>query len=168
MPVMADLFESVTVRFPDPDIYNVSFSFIGSFFDPTPEVGSFATTVSQKAEGFSRDVSFTSHLDIPPPDSRVRAQLLLNDTRSETTDNSRPFRHQFRGRSGENRVEGRIISEFEGEAYWRLDFAGADHFVPGSLNVEMGSVLTVNSYQVVFRLSGSPGERIRFTYRLSQ
>jgi uncharacterized repeat protein (TIGR01451 family) len=110
------------------------------------------------------EASFTSFLEVPA-ERRARGRVRLNRVRVDATDSSVPFRHSVRGRE-ENTVEAHTASELGGEGFWRFDFSGGTRFVPGSIRVELGQVLSLDAYTVVFRLSGAPGERIKFTYRL--
>ncbi len=97
---------------------------------------------------------------------RVRGQVLLNGTQLDQTDNSAPFRHHLKGQKGKNTVDARVISG-TGEGRWVFNFSGAPNFVPGSLAVESGQVISRGSARIVFRV-GPSGAPIRFRYRLSR
>jgi PKD repeat protein len=109
---------------------------------------------------------FTSYLGVAPFDGSARGQILWNGTRTDNVNSSSPFRHRARGRFGENTIEASIPAAMEQPGFWRFDFAGADGFVPGSIKVQSGVVTSVGSSSVVFRVSGEPGERIKFTFEL--
>jgi len=79
-----------------------------------------------------------------------------------------PQRHRARARPGENVVEGRLLSEAGEPGQWRFDFRGTSRFVPGSLRVDSGDVLTLDGQSVVFRVTGKPGPAIRFRFRLEE
>ena len=127
------------------------------------------TTIGSPVSQSQRDrqeTSFLSELRILRRDGDARARLILNDARSDNTDNTAPYRHQVRGKLGENTVEGYLVSEASGEGQWEFQFSGADHFVPGSLKVDFGELISLDAYRVVFRLSGAPGERMKFRFEL--
>jgi len=112
------------------------------------------------------DTSFTSRLELPPPDGSARGQVLLNGTALHETNNAAPFRHHLNGQEGRNTVEARLVSG-TGEGQWVFNFAGAPHFVDGSLAVESGQVIAQGSDRIVFRVSPS-SPPIRFRLRLSE
>jgi len=112
------------------------------------------------------DTSFTSRLELPPPDGSVRGQVLLNGTTLHETNNAAPFRHHLNGQKGRNTVEARLVSG-TGEGQWVFNFAGAPHFVDGSLAVESGQVIAQGSDRIVFRVSPS-SPPLRFRFRLSE
>jgi len=112
------------------------------------------------------DTSFTSRLELPPPDGSVRGQVLLNGTTLHETNNAAPFRHHLNGQKGRNTVEARLVSG-TGEGQWVFNFAGAAHFVDGSLAVESGQVIAQGSDRIVFRVSPS-SPPLRFRFRLSE
>ena len=62
-------------------------------------------------------------------------------------------------------VEG-VIQRTSGESRWIFDFSLDPRFAPGSIEVQQGEVLGIESRTLTFRLGGQPGERIRFSYRL--
>jgi hypothetical protein len=112
------------------------------------------------------DTSFTSRLELPPPDGSVRGQVLLNGTALHETNNAAPFRHHLNGQKGRNTMEARLVAG-TGEGQWVFNFAGAPHFVDGSLAVESGQVIAQGSDRIVFRVSPS-SPPIRFRLRLSE
>jgi hypothetical protein len=111
--------------------------------------------------------SFQSYLGVAPFDGSVRGQVTVNELRMDSTDNSVPFQHQVPGRIGDNSVEAYTTTPTAEEpGFWRFDFSGAAGFVSGSIKVQSGQVASVSANVVVFRLSGTAGERIQFTYQL--
>ena len=129
---------------------------------------SHTTAVSQRSPDtipVEVETAFTSRLDVPPPNGSVRGQVLLNGTQLDQTDNSAPFRHHLKGQKGKNTVHARVVSG-TGEGRWVFNFSGAPNFVPGSLAVESGQVISRGSARIVFRV-GPSGAPIRFRYRLS-
>ena len=65
-------------------------------------------------------------------------------------------------------IEARLLSAAAEEGRWRFDFRGSPGFVPGSLRVDSGDVLTLDRESVVFRVTGQPGPPIRFRFRLEE
>jgi hypothetical protein len=54
----------------------------------------------------------------------------------------------------------------EQPGFWRFEFSGAPSFVSGSIKVQSGQVIAISANTVVFRLGGTAGERIKFTFQL--
>ena len=110
--------------------------------------------------------SFSSYLGVPPFDGSASGQVSHNQQRVDIVNNQTPARHGIEGRLGTNSVEAYTTSPLSSPGYWRFDFRGAENFVARSIRVVSGQVLSQDDYTVVFRVSGEPGERIRFTYQL--
>jgi hypothetical protein len=53
-----------------------------------------------------------------------------------------------------------------GKGLWRFDFLGSENFVPGSLKVKSGHVVSVDAHSVTFRIN-EPGERMEFGFELT-
>jgi hypothetical protein len=70
------------------------------------------------------------------------------------------------GRQGENRVEAQIVQGAGKPGTWRFELGATASLVPGSLRVVSGTVAEVSGDAVVFRLSGRPGERVVFSFRI--
>ena len=64
---------------------------------------------------------------------------------------------------GENRVDA-VLVEAARPGRWRFELRETDAVQPGSLRVLSGEVLQLGPTSVVFRLRGTPGERIAFTF----
>jgi uncharacterized repeat protein (TIGR01451 family) len=109
---------------------------------------------------------FTSYLGVRPFDGRVGGRIVVNRAQPVATHNASPVRQRFQGKRGKNTVEAVVTTPMEGEGFWRFDFRGVRGFVAGSLNAEMGQVITMDGQTVVFRLSGVPNEQIRFSFKL--
>jgi hypothetical protein len=65
---------------------------------------------------------------------------------------------------GDNRVEATLVTAAGKPGSWRFEF-GANSLETGSLRVVAGEVQLVTDNAVVFRLKGTPGERLVFTFR---
>jgi hypothetical protein len=111
-------------------------------------------------------VSFNSFLDVAPLDGAVKGQVLLNGAQVNATNNASPFPHRLKGKAGRNTIEARLTSAMEGKGFWRFDFAAAEFLVAGSIQAEVGQVMTRDAHSIVFHLSGTPNERIRFSFEL--
>ncbi len=134
----------------------------GSASDST--VQTISLPVSQRLADLQ--TSLVSSLTVGARDAVAHGRVVLNDVKVDATNNSAPFRHAIEGRPGENTVEAVLVSQVGRETYWKFDFSQAEHFVPGSIRPEQGSVISLDNRQVVFRLSGATQERIRFKVRM--
>jgi hypothetical protein len=121
-------------------------------------------TMEQTAD--SLHTSFTSRLMPPISSGRIQIQVVSNGHQMDVTDNAMPHRHDLNGRVGTNTVEAILTSAPPIPIAWELDFSGSDHFVPGSLRIEAGQVMMQAGHSITFRLTGTPGERIKLTFRL--
>jgi hypothetical protein len=108
------------------------------------------------------DTSFSSFLEA----DKTSGLVVINGSRRDTTECSVEHRHRVRGISGENTVEAYTTSRLEGDGVWQFDFSGAEYFVPGTLRVEQGQVVSVSGHAVVFRVTETSGYRIRFVFDL--
>lgn len=113
------------------------------------------------------EVTFTSELELP---AGASGWISVNDGSTVTLPASSPHEQRVSARGGENVVSGRVASERAGGSAgrWRFDFRNAPNFVPGSLQVDSGQVLTLDRYGVVFQLTGDPPAAIRFRFRLQE
>jgi hypothetical protein len=69
-------------------------------------------------------------------------------------------------RPGENRVEARLQRAQGQPGTWRFEIQSKEALEPGSLRVLQGEPVLVLPDAIVFRLNGSVGEQIAFTYRV--
>jgi hypothetical protein len=132
--------------------------------NPTSPTG--LRTIEQAVR--SLQTSFSSLLEPHVSSGRIEAQLVMNGSQVDVTDNATPYRHQLTGLEGINTIEVYITSASQTPIMWRIDFVGSEHFVPGSLSIESGAVLTQSDHSAVVRLSGASGERIRLTFFLKK
>lgn len=91
----------------------------------------------------------------------------MNGTSAVPVRNVAPVRHEYDGRYGRNVIEASLVADVGTEALWVFDFRDTKRFVPGSIRPLQGAVLGWSERRVVFRLSGAPGEHVRFEYELS-
>jgi hypothetical protein len=102
----------------------------------------------------------------PPARGRIEARVNFNDEQWVATDNSMPYTHRVNGRREWSSVEGQLVSPVGEPVLWRFDFVSSEHFVPGSIRVESGVVASQSTHSIVFRLSGTSADIVRFQYRL--
>ncbi len=146
-----------------PDLYGVTLTVTNE--DGRQDRTTQFVVVEPRSASIPPEVTFTSELELLAGTS---AQIALNDVETIAAVAPTPQRHRARGRSGENVVEGRLLSEASEGGQWSFDFRGASGFVPGSLRVDLGEVLTLDGQSVVFRVTGKPGPPIRFRFRLEE
>ncbi|MGH9337890.1 MAG: hypothetical protein ACRD21_29410 [Vicinamibacteria bacterium] len=115
----------------------------------------------------SLETSFISFLGIPPGDGESHGFIVVNNARMDASSGSAPAHHVVRGLTGKNAVEAYTDADSRGGGFWKFDFAASAHFVPGSLEAGSGTLASLDGRSIVFRLSGTSGERIRFTFELS-
>jgi hypothetical protein len=68
-------------------------------------------------------------------------------------------------KEGENRIEATLVEAGGKPGLWRFDFMGSQAVTPGSIRVIAGEAVEIGSTAITFRLKGTPGERIAFTFR---
>lgn len=153
----------VSHLFTAPDLYGVTLTVTNE--DGRQDRTTQFVVVERRSASIPPELNFTSQLELSPGTS---AQIALNEAETVATVAPAPQRHRARARSGENVVEGRLLSEAAEPGQWKFDFRGASRFVPGSLRVDSGEVLTIDGHSVVFRVTGKPGPPIRFRFRLEE
>ncbi len=109
------------------------------------------------------DVTFTSQLELPEGNS---GQISLNATEIVATVAPAPQRYRLRAYAQENVVDARLLTRPNGPGRWQFDFSNSQGFVPGSLRVDSGQVLSLDNRRVVFRVGEGAGPPIRFRFRL--
>ena len=149
--------------FTAPDLYGVSLTVTNE--DGRQDRTTQFVVVERRSSSIPPQLDFMSQLELPAGTS---AQISVNEAETVATVAPTPQRHRARARSGENIVEGRILSETGEPGQWRFDFRGAARFVAGSLRVDSGEVLALDGQSVVFRVTGKPGSPIRFRFRLEE
>jgi hypothetical protein len=109
----------------------------------------------------SNRLSITSELSV----AGGRGQVVLNDAAISFPGAGRSMA-QGRTRRGDNRVEAQLV-DGSGAGTWRFELGGLPGYEPGSLKVVAGEAATVGTDSIEFRLKGTPGERITFTFRVN-
>jgi hypothetical protein len=113
-------------------------------------------------------LAFTSHITAQESTAGFRGFVILNDTHSRGMRGSGPTEIHVKALDGQNNVEAISEQPVPGGFYWKFDFAGTQHLVPGSFRVEQGQISFIDAHTLVLRLNGSAGERIRFRFDSSR
>jgi hypothetical protein len=104
-----------------------------------------------------RPIQWASQLEAPNAVGRVSwngAQLMTAQGRQEGTAQSK---------QDDNRVDAEVF-QAKGPGLWRFELKSG--VKPGSVRVLAGNVAQFSDNVVVFRVGGTPGERISFVFRL--
>jgi hypothetical protein len=131
----------------------------------TVQVQSLPTTTTTfgsgrpSSNGWGQSLSWSSQLDV----AGASGQVVLN---SASTAFSAAGRSSAvaEGRKGQNRVEAQLVEATGKPGTWRFEFGATPSFRAGSLRVVAGDVAAVTADAVTFRLKGTPGERVVFTF----
>jgi hypothetical protein len=92
----------------------------------------------------------------------------VNDSETIASTSGSPQQYRAGAREGENLFDGRLLAPANGPGRWRFDFARTSGFVPGSLRVESGDVLAMETHGVVFRVDSESTAPIRFHFRIEE
>jgi uncharacterized repeat protein (TIGR01451 family) len=133
---------------------------------PANVSASHATAIALKAFA-AQEAAVVSEIQSPSggDPGAIRGNLELNRSETAPTDGAGPKRHVFKAQRGANVLSGYAAGASLEGALWRLDFSSAEGFVPGSLVVEAGDVVSTGGSFVVFRLGGGEA-RVRVRFRL--
>jgi hypothetical protein len=101
------------------------------------------------------------------------SDLDLDGGRLQVVVNGNSVAYPERGRSAgttrlqdrENRVEATVLNAAGKAGTWTIDLSGSDSIQAGSIHVLSGEVSSMAGAKVTFRLKGTPGERVSFTFR---
>jgi PKD domain-containing protein len=111
------------------------------------------TTAEKGSLGWSSDLALDGG----------RLQIVVNGTSA-----SFPGRGRAYGvaslKSAENRVEATVVEAAGKPGLWRFDVMNAENVAAGSLRVLVGEVVNIAASSITFRLRGTPGERVSFTF----
>ncbi len=104
---------------------------------------------------------------IDSPSRGLRGEAALDGQSLGGLASGSPRRIPFKANPArEHLVEAWTSTASPGEGRWEFSFRDSVHFVRGSLVVDSGQVMSLEGDRLVFRLSGAPGERLRFRFRL--
>lgn len=106
--------------------------------------------------------SFVSTITTPGRNGSLMGNVQANGVPLSSVNDATSFRHRVHAASETVEVTGTL--ESAGQGLWRFDLDG-ERALPGSIESLEGQVLGRGPLAITFRLTGRPGERIRFTYR---
>jgi hypothetical protein len=127
----------------------------GNVGTSTPVLGYVVGCGASPIEIFS--MNWASQLDTPGAAGRVA----LNDAPLTAGEGRQQGR--ARVRRGDNRIDAELVAAIGKPGLWRFDLAPI--IEPGSMRILAGEAVQVTDYYVVFRLAGTPGERLSFSFR---
>jgi hypothetical protein len=105
------------------------------------------------------NLAWTSQLDV----EGASAQVVVNGTAAVYSGVGRSSAVAA-GRRGQNRVEAQLVQGSGKAGTWRFDLGASQSVVGGSLRVIAGDVAMVTADSIVFRMRGTPGERVVFSF----
>ncbi|MGH9461147.1 MAG: hypothetical protein ACRD1X_08005 [Vicinamibacteria bacterium] len=105
-------------------------------------------------------LNWSSELTVPGG----RGQVMFNGTSGSFAGTGRS-QASSTVQTGTNVVEGWLVAANGRAGTWRFDLGDTGGVERGSLEVRMGRVELVTESSIVFRLSGSVGERVSFSFR---
>ncbi len=157
----------IRVKFPSTDTYSVTATIFGGASDPNS--GNDSRTVSTRVTlktGEAFETSFLSEID-SETGAEVRASIEMNGLSLSPPTGRGQSLHRMTPQPGTNVVTLYAASrELEG-ALWKIDYSRTEGFVPGSISVDSGEVVSSSPRAVTFRLAGSE-TRIRFRFEMEQ
>jgi hypothetical protein len=125
---------------------------------PTTTTSTFAPLRPSSAGG-GQSLSWSSQLDV----AGASGQVVVNSASTAFSTAGRSSA-VAEGRKGQNRIEAQLVEGSGKPGTWRFEFGGTPSFRAGSLRVVAGDVAVVTGDAVTFRLKGTPGERVVFTF----
>jgi hypothetical protein len=117
------------------------------------------TTLLASAEPRAESLTWSSDLDL----AGGQGQIVL-DGSSAAFQSRGTHTGWMDAAPGLHRIEATVVSADGKPGTWRFRLAGP--LRPGSLRVIAGAPATAGPDEIVFRLSGTPGERVLFSFRL--
>jgi hypothetical protein len=121
------------------------------------------TTILTRPTGLqgSNQISWSSDLQVPG----ASGQVVANGSSAAFAAAGRSLAIGVSaGRVGRNRIEAQLVQASGKAGTWRFDLSSTPGFVTSSLRVVAGEVSLVAGDTIVFRLKGTPGERVVFTF----
>ncbi len=154
--------KAITVRFPSRDTYSVTATIFGGTSDPNPgnDSRSVSTRVTLKSRAL--ETSFLSDVQAGGP---VQTSMEINGLATSGVHRPGPTRLRMTPSPGPNVLAGFVSGTSLEGVLWKLDFSATEGFVPGSIAVEAGEVVSASSHVVVFRLGGNE-YRMRLRFRI--
>ncbi len=78
------------------------------------------------------------------------------------------LRARVQGTAGTNRFEAQVAGQATSEGFWTFGFGQSQGFVPGTLRVESGDVVSLSPESVTFRIGRGVGPPMRFTFAVER
>jgi hypothetical protein len=72
------------------------------------------------------------------------------------------------GRRGDNRIEAQLVQAQGKPGTWSFELGATSSLLPGSLRVIAGDVAAISGDAIAFRLKGTPGERVVFSFKTAR
>jgi hypothetical protein len=92
-----------------------------------------------------------------------RLQVIVNGSTAAYPERGRSFA-TTRIKDGDNRVEATVVDAAGKAGSWTIDLSAAQAIQAGSIRVLAGEVESIGATAVTFKLKGTPGERLAFTF----
>ena len=119
--------------------------------------------LSLRAAQTSREFTFRSTLLAGAGDGDMRGQIVVNQTMIQETGNAGTHTHHGTNVEGDNRIEARVHPGSWAEGVWRFDFSATHGFISGSIDVDSGSIISLNPRSVTFSIAPN-GSPVGFTF----
>jgi PKD domain-containing protein len=103
--------------------------------------------------------SWSSDLDL----DGGQVQVVVNGTTTSYAERGRSVA-TARLKDGENRVEARVVDATGKPGTWTIEISASEDMQVGSIRVLAGDVQSIAATRVTFRLRGTPGERVVFSF----
>ena len=119
------------------------------------------TTVAPASHTEDRTVSVGP---LESPHARAMAAVLASDgTVSSYPERGRTLA-TARLKDGENRVEATVVESAGKVGRWTMDLSASEAIQAGTIRVLAGEIESIGVTSVTFKLKGTSGERIAFTF----
>jgi hypothetical protein len=92
-----------------------------------------------------------------------RLQVVVNGSTSAYPERGRSFA-TTQIKDGDNRVEATVVQAAGKAGSWTIDLSASQAIQAGSIRVLAGEIESVGATAVTFKLKGTPGERLAFTF----
>jgi hypothetical protein len=92
-----------------------------------------------------------------------RLQVMVNGSTSSYPERGRSFA-MARIKDGDNRLEATVVDAAGKVGSWTIDLSASQAIQAGSIRVLAGEVEAIGATAVTFKLKGTPGERLAFTF----
>jgi len=121
----------------------------------------FSDLRSEKSVAPESGAAWVFQLDAPG----AVGQVVL-DGQAILTESGRRTQRAAQSREGDIVVEAQLVQAEGKPGVWRFEAQAGERIEPGSLRVVRGEVAFISPNAIVFRLKGTAGEQVAFSYRL--